>query len=362
MHKGALYSLVAYNYKNTDTNIEDNSLWSKLFCRTQSSNIKNVNYYDTNVFQDNKLEYIQEADFKCPEYLQISLNPTLERDKFKEHIYNICFRMNMGGVERLNIPLRFMIELNNYEICEDKFYIKIPFHMFFDDLKVITISRHKIDFKLINVDNIFTECSMISNNILIDNLNERLNMVKNIQESRVQLLQSEELNSPTPIHEFTHVIPFEGIHKGFFIECDDVDNISGLKLILKEHDRFNYSRFLVRHKCIKISQRLLYFPFNYNKSYLDRTESAFEGSINFDRINDYKIGEYSNVKLNVLFDNPVSKVCIYGLGSNKFIIYKGMTDFRYMQHCNNYHISKEYIKPQCDREVKQLHSQQEKVI
>jgi hypothetical protein len=63
-----------------------------------------------------------------------------------------------------------------------------------------------------------------------------------------------------------------------------------------------------------------------------------------------------------MFDNPVSKVCIYGLGSNKFIIFKGMTGFRYMQHFNNYHNSKNYIEPQCNGEVKQLNSEQEKVI
>lgn len=299
----------------------------------QNTDLRNIsNYSSCDKFQNNKLLYkhdLKDRDLLCPEYLQFILNPTLDIINLKEHIYYICFQMIIGGVLYLSIPLRFMIEINNYEILEDKIYIKIPFNLFFDDLKMIALFYHTVEFTLTNINNILMDCSIISNNILLDD-KIRKDIANNNHENWILQLQSEEVISSTAINDFKFKFNFQGLHKGLFIECNNVDNITDLELILNDNDRHIYNHFLVKNKCIKITQHLLYFPFNYKKTYLDRTHSGLEGSINFTMF---------NVKFNVKCNNPIYKICVYGLGSNKFIIKKGMAMLKYNQDFNNYHNS-----------------------
>ena len=70
---------------------------------------------------------VRNCDTKFPEYLEIELNPNIDRNNFKNICHKVCLEMKTGGSRILNIPLRFMMHLKNYEICDNKFYISILF-------------------------------------------------------------------------------------------------------------------------------------------------------------------------------------------------------------------------------------------
>lgn len=271
--------------------------------------------YFTEDFVNDSFVVPRGCDTKLPEYLEIELNSNIDRNNFKNICHKVCFEMEIGGQKILSIPLRFMMQLKNCEICDNKIYITIPFEMFCSEIRLICLQYHEVRFKLTNIENNFTSCKLISKGIYYDT-DIRRNMAQNEHKEIIQQLASTEINCSNPRNEFKYRIPFDSIHKGFYIECENVDEINEIRLTLNDSDRFIYNRFLVRTKCIKISQHLLYLPLNFDKSYQDRSRTGFEGSINLSRID-------SSV-LYIKLDNLQSKICIYGLGSNMLRYMSGM--------------------------------------
>lgn len=314
----ALMQLVADGYENTTLNIPP----------TLSTE------YFTHEFSNNSLTMLRHCDTKCPEYLEIELNPNIDRNNFKNVCHKVCFEMEIGGQRILSIPLRFMMHLKDYEICDNKFYVSIPFKMFCDDLKLICLPYHNIIFKLTNTENNFTSFKLISKGIYYNNEIRREMAGNNSYQHIIQQLASTELTcSNDRRNEFMYRMQSTSIHKGFFIESENVDEINEIKLQLNGQDRTHYNRFLVRTKCVKINQHLLYFPLNYDKSYTDRTTEGFEGSLNLSRID--------LAKLYIKLDNPQSKICIYGLGSNMLRYMSGMAGLVF-DSCNRHHYYEEY--------------------
>ena len=291
--------------------------------------------YFTEYFINNELIMQRNCDTKSPEYLEIELSEGLDQVNFKNICHKICFEMSIGGQKILSIPLRFMMNLKEYEICDNKFYITIPFQMFCDDIRLVVLQFHDTVFKLTNTENNFRSCKLISKGVFYDS-STRQSMVTSSHEHIIQCLASTEIlcsNLNTNTNQFNYNINFDSLHKGFFIESENVDQINEISLSLNGNPRFLYNRFLVRTKCIKINQHLLYLPLNYDKSYTDRTNTGFEGALNLSRID-------SN-NLNIKLDCPQSKLCIYGLGSTMLRYMSGMAGLSQSSY-NILHEYKEY--------------------
>lgn len=301
----SLIQLVAEGFQNSSYNIPRNLA---------------IDYFTEN-FVNDSLTMESNCDTKSPEYLEIELNPNIDRNNFNNICHKVCLEMEIGRQSIFTIPLRFMMYLKNYEICDNKFYISIHFQMFCDDIKLICLQYHEVRFKLTNTENNFTSCNLISKGIYYDSPIRRTIMSLRNHGHIIQTLASTEISCPNQRNEFKYRMPFDSIHKGFFIECENVDEINEIKLQLNNNDRMFYNRFLVRTKCVKINQQLLYFPLNYDKSYTDRTSVGFEGSLNLNRIG-------SSI-LNIKLDNLQSKICIYGLGSNILRYNSGMAGLEY---------------------------------
>ena len=307
----SLIQLVAIGAQNTSYNIPRNLA---------------VEYF-TDEFQENSCILSRDySDTKIPEYLEIELSQNANIENFETICHKICFELEIGGQKILTIPLRFMIYLKNYEICDNKFYISIPFDIFCNEIKLIALHYHEVRFRLINTENNFTSCKLISKGIYYDQ-NIRISMARNDHSEIIQQLTSTELNSINPRNEFYYRIPFNGIHKGFYIECENVDEINEISLKLHSQDRFIYNRFLIRRKCIKIHQKLIYLPLNFDKSQQDRTREGFEGSLNLSRID--------MAKFNIKLDNVHSRICIYGLGSNILRYSSGMAGFTFSYYSSH---------------------------
>lgn len=282
--------------------------------------------YFTEDFVNNSFVMSRSCDTKLPEYLEIDLSPNITINDFKTICHKVCFEMTIGGSKILSIPLRFMMQLKNYEICDNKIYITIPFEMFCSEIKLICLQYHEVRFTLTNIENNFTSYKLISKGIYYDT-NIRRNMAENEHSEIIQQLTSTELNSINPRNEFYYRIPFNGIHKGFYIECENVDEINEISFKLNSQDRFIYNRFLIRRKCIKIHQKLIYLPLNFDKSQQDRTREGFEGSLNLSRI--------YMAKFNIKLDNVHSRICIYGLGSNILRYSSGMAGFTFSYYSSH---------------------------
>lgn len=311
---GAILQLIAIGVQNRDFNIPRNlavSYFTEDFQEGQLSNSIAL-----------RVRMLRDCDVKIPEYLEFEFPSNYNFDNFKMLIHKVSLDMLIGGQKIFSMPLRFMIHLKNYEICDNKIYISIPFQMFCGEIKIVALSSHDVDFVLTNVENIiniFSSFKLISKGIFYDT--GRRELVTNLSEEIIQTLASLETTSPIPRNDFKYNIPFDGIHKGFYIECENVDEINEIRLSLARSDRFHYNRFFVRTKCVKISQQLLYFPMNFDKSHQNRTPEDFEGSLNLSR---------SDIAtLNIKLDTLNTKICVYGLGSNILRTVSGMCGLRY---------------------------------
>ena len=294
--------------------------------------------YFTEEFSNNMLRMGRDCDTKSPEYLTIELSEGLDQENFKNICHKICFEMSIGGSPILSIPLRFMMNLKEYEIYDNTFYITIPFEMFCDDIRLAALQFHDTVFRLTNTENNFRSCKLISKGVFYDT-NLRMPMARDPHEHIIQCLASTEIlctnflnGNEFQINQFNYNMNFNGLHKGFFIESENVDQINEISLSLNGAQRFLYNRFLVRTKCIKINQHLLYLPFNYDKSYTDRTPVGFEGALNIIDVS----------KLNIKLDCPQSKICIYGLGSTMLRYINGMAGSH--DNSNIIHEHREYIE------------------
>ena len=299
--------------------------------------------YFIDKFENNSFIMERNCDSKIPEYLEFTLIENLSVADLKNICHKICLEMHIGIYKILNIPLKFLLHLNEHEICDDIIYITIPFDMFSDEIKLVSLKNDDVVFKLTNTDNCFDMCNLISKGTFYDTPIRR----KMAEPSKhiVQRLSSVEIDCSTNKQTTFRYKMFLNylhncIHKGFFIESDDVDEINEIEIIFyAKHVRMHYNKFMVKKKCVKICKNLLYLPFYYEKSYDDRTKEGFIGSLNIGRIN--------LTDLYVIFDKPQTKICIYGLGSNSLEIKDGICELYWKSaetehHTDNYNMDGSY--------------------
>lgn len=289
--------------------------------------------YFTESFNNGILEMSRDCDTKLPEFLELELSPNVNIETFKTITHKVCFEMSIGGSPILSIPLRFMMHLKEYEVCENnQIYITIPFELFCGDIQLLRLQYHTVRFTLTNIEDHFASCKLISKGTYYDG-SYRYGLIVNNHEEIIQQLSSIDVEvTSSPLlgeREFKYVIPFHGMHKGFYIECENVNNIKEISLKLNGHDRFSYkNRFMMGMMCKKVSQQLLYLPMNIGKFENDRTSGGFEGAINLSRI--------GSTLLTVKFERAQSRVCLYGLGSNILKTMSGMGGLAF-GHMNCHH-------------------------
>lgn len=262
--------------------------------------------YLIDTFENNTFIMERNCDVKIPDYLEIKLLSDQKIEDFV-NIFEEDFILEIETIysKLLSIPFRFMNYLKKFEVYDNKLYVTIPFKLFFNDIKLIALQHDEIKFKLINPKNIHISCKLISKGIYYNE--ETRNQIINISHSEIiQQLSLTKLLSEESKNEFICEIKFNGLYKGFYIECMDVDKIHEISLCLNDYIKFVYNRFFIKTKFVKINQCLLYMPFNTEKLQNDKTPSDFENSINFSKNNSSLL----NIKLN----KHMLDMCIYGLG------------------------------------------------
>jgi hypothetical protein len=299
-----------------------------------------VSEFITNSFYNDDIIIGGECDILCPEFLEIELNPNIGVDEFKNICHKICFVFKIDNKIIFNIPLRFMMLLKEYDFIDNKFYITIPFEIFCDNIQIVSLINHQIKFSLLNTENNLLSCKLISKHTYYDT-DERREIHYNIKHLCIQFLSSVELNCKKSSKTFVHEIDDYGLYKGFFIECENVDEISEIIFLMGTElnnlkIRTNYNCFLVKAKCIKINKNLLYFPLNCEKSYKGRNSDDFEGLLDLMSLSIY-------CEIIIKFNCLQSKICIYNLCAGSAVYDRGLFIMSPFLQENN-HIYKEYYE------------------
>jgi hypothetical protein len=292
--------------------------------------------FETYEFINNSLTISRDCDKKNFEFLEIELNPNIDKNNFKNICDKILLKIKICEKELFVIPLRFMMLLNEFEFFDNKFYISIQFEMFCDDLKMICLQYEPVIFTLSNTENNFESCKMITKNTYIHSPERKLWMDEIVKTkhnfySLIQNMTSIELNCKNPTNIFLSSLE-NGLYRGFFIECSNIDEIIEIKLVVSTQPLTirNFNQFMIKMKCVKINQNLLYFPINTNKPlYKNRNMSDFGGILSVKSDNEYK--------LSIKFNKLQSKICIYKLKLNVLSYSFGFSDLKF-RHDSSYTI------------------------
>jgi hypothetical protein len=302
--------------------------------QNQALHLRNV-AYEYHTYESHELQSLvisRQADIVNLEYLELTFsNP--ERNNLDD-VKKLVLNMSIGGQIIEQFPLSLLINLNEPIICDGKMYINLCFDMLFGGIKLIGLAYHevRVEFKNNDALSCISRYGIVSKLTYLDT-EERRNLAQNGSDEIIQQLSfidvMTDLNDVTQTSNVYDIcLPFGNISKGFFIECNNVDNLNNIYIKFNSQERLNLNRFLVRTKCKKINQNLLYFPFNYDKDYSDRTAESYEGSPNLSRIH--------TIKLKLDFDNPINNVKIYSLSSNIYRQISGMGGCAYT--CELYNI------------------------
>ena len=255
--------------------------------------------------------HLENGDIIIPEYLELTFND-LNRDNLVD-VKKLVLIMKIGGRKIEQFPIGLLINFNEPIICDDKMYINLCFDMLFVDIKLCGLYLNDISFDFVICNNeslnyISTFGIVVKQTFL--SADEILSFNKPSEKIIQQIsIIDVKYASTTNIFQLNR-LPFLLISKGFFIECENINNLNNILLKLNNLERFNYNQFLLQTKCKKITQNLLYFPFNYDKNYTDRTKESYEGGINFLSI--------ENISLTLKFNIPVKDIKIYSLNSNLY--------------------------------------------
>jgi len=302
----------------------------------------NSNTNSNNINGNISLTFLRNVDKICPEYIVVNLfNSSENVDILFNYINNIYLLFRIGDIEIMKFPFSLLWNLNSPEIIGNTLYIHFPFDHFFGNIHLNTINYQNVTFTLKNFNNLAnyaSNCSLLCKTYMYGNSNQiSYDMSNNI----VQQISSLEINSGSltqgqQIHltdRFTiNTNYFKGMVKGFFIESRNIDELQEIQFYINGHTRTNYDRFLIRTKCVKINENMLFYPFNFDISYHDRNYNSYQGALNFSRI-DMSI-------LRLKFNTIRNKVKIYALNMN--IYEQRQVLGRLVYNIHNFHLVQDF--------------------
>ena len=244
--------------------------------------------------QYKKLILSREFDAYEPEYLVINLFPnhlTNVIATFFMFCHSIRLVMTISDIIVFQVSLSLLNDLKAALIYGNQIYIPIPFNSLFGNINMNGLYYSTVKFIIqdcYEVSNYAQSFSLISKVFLYDN-NERNRMSLNNTNFFIQQIGSLHV-TPVPTPETADITYFQiqttvlnGPTKGFLIQCG-VDDLMFIKFYINNNIRIDYNHFLIQSVCIKISNNLLYMPFNDNDTYNERNLGSFDGSINLSRL------------------------------------------------------------------------------
>ncbi len=312
--EGTIVQLVAYGAEN------------------QFLNKRNIatNYLVSNN-DGNKIKLDRIADLMEPEYLVFKFNDNNilnDTTRVNEILNKINISYCLGERKIFNVKMRFLLNLENYEIVDNELYVNLHFNIFFNPINQAGLQNHTVYYVLDGIENNFESIHILSKGTYVDT-HDRRNLVQSAFSSIMQTIDSIQFNNVNQ-NLFRKKIVFNGVSKGLFIECDNINHINNITLKINVYDRLSYNKFLIKKKCLKITDKLLYLPMNSGTNWSERTKESFDGAINFSRID--------TIILQINFDSTISQVTIHNIYGNEFRQIGGMGGTAFSHEINPFKI------------------------
>jgi hypothetical protein len=214
----------------------------------------------------------------------------------------------------LQLPLSLLYELEPPELIDGKIYIKFPFYIFFDKINVAGLYHSTVTFSIIDcyeINNYANSFSLITK-VYMHDTDERNRLISIHSHEFIQQIGTLYVSSRAPHDGRSYQIQtniLNGPTKGFLIQCR-IQDLTSIKFYINDLLRVDYNRFLILNACVKISDNLIYMPFNDFPDFKDRGTNTFSGSINLSRL--------QNSTLCLQFSANQRKVVIHNVYFNHF--------------------------------------------
>jgi len=276
--------------------------------------------------QNNVLRLTRDFDGYCPQTLVIHLNP--EQNLYlsdTEYLNTVCnlfnnirIIMSISGNPVLQFTFSLLHELTPAVKYGNKIYLSIPFKHFFDKIDMNILRYSNIDFRIedshdvINYSNLF---SLISK-VYIHEDTLRHHIANNEYNSRKFIQQIGSLSITVPYNSTVskrsfhfHTSILFGQTKGLLIQ-GNISELTAIKFYINNIVRFDYDPFLISTTCTKVSDNLIYMPFNEITNFLDKNTISFVGSIN--------LSQLQSSSMSLHFSSDQSKFTVHNIYSNYF--------------------------------------------
>lgn len=283
---------------------------------------KVLDFSETN----NVLRLPRDFDGYCPQTLVIHLNPgqnshlsdTEYLNVVSNLFNNIRIIMFISGNPILQFTFSLLHELTPAVKYGNKIYLSIPFKHFFDKIDMNILRYSNIDFCIEDAHEIINyscQFSLISK-VYIHEETQRNHIANNDNNGRQFIQQLGSLCITVPYNSSVskrsfhfHTSVLFGQTKGFLIQ-GNISQLTAIKFYVNNIVRFDYDQFLISTACIKLSDNLIYMPFNEITNFLDKNVTAFAGSIN--------LSQLQSSSMSLQFLNDQNKFTVHNIYSNYF--------------------------------------------
>lgn len=274
--------------------------------------------YASTLFVNDTAIMLPHYDEVYPEFIVMNVrDKTMRLDEFKRICHRTCFELKYDDNVLVSIPVRFMMLLTPPELRGDAFYIAIPFDIFSAGLKVGCMRYQLVVAVLTHVSEDVLDCRLRYKYTTYSS-GFRLNVWTNPHEEIIQSLSSTDLTLLTPQDVVWFALSNDyGLHKGCFIECDDVDDICRVEIRARQRPDNPSNDVIIsdlannnalNRTCVKIHKRLMYVPYNGLQPYAERTIDILKKSLAFSL--------QPKVYVVVHLTNQCSHMCLYELKIN----------------------------------------------
>lgn len=180
----------------------------------------------------------------------------------------------------VNIPFKILFEFNKLIECDNKIYLKLSSEYFLDDLLIIGMGHSTI--KIIiqtNTNNLLQTRLLVKYTYTNDDVKESICASSNF--GIIQSINLGEISNTNDNIVQYNLCPNKK-YKGIFIKSHNIENINKIKLScgnINDNVILNFDKYLLDNKCTRVSNNLIYIPFNSNFKYNVRSNFDFYNSL-----------------------------------------------------------------------------------
>lgn len=293
------------------------------YMKNEDSTIMGV----TNLFMtNNKVELERISDAVSVDAISLTFNSSEDIKNFYEIIkeHNISFKIYAmsNTIQHLNVQL--LIELNKPYVDNNTITIKIP--NILKAIELIGLEHDKlfVSFDESNIIKNITEIKLYLTNYIYDTPKRKEIATKPTQRHLEEIIGGtlykniiyEKVND-TFLFNFN--ICSESYSKGFYILCSNIDDLVEIKFTTCKQNRLLYDKFCIQNYCMRISNNLLFVPFNPKYKNDDNILKTYTSCVDFSRYNQICYGYAPDsywTRIIMLFAKEPTNIGIYLMSIN----------------------------------------------